>query len=175
MIRPEQLRSLATHARPVIGVHIRHGDFRPLRPGEDFAKVGLVRVPLVYFRSRVLALRQVLGELPVTVFSDGRDEDLREVLDLPNVSRSNTASDLVDLLLLAQSQLILPAPGSSFAHVATFLADAPVMHDPRHFHAPARPPEVNARWFEGPVSEFPEEWPPLLMENLERIRAGSSG
>ncbi len=169
IVRPEHRRELARLAPPVIGVHIRHGDFRALRPNEDFAKVGLVRAPLSYFRSRLLALRRICGAVPITLFSDGRDEDLAEILEMPGVSRSPAASDLVDLLLLARSQVILTAPGSSFSALAGFLADVPLLHDPAHYHAPSRPAEVNERWYEGPIGEEPERWPALLLENLKRV------
>ena len=169
IVHPAQRRALDRLAAPVLGVHIRQGDFRALRPDEDFAKVGHVRAPLAYFRSRIVALRRVCGEVPVTVFSDGRDADLAEILTMPGVRRSTAPSDLVDLLLLARSQVILAAPGSSFGALAGYLADAPLLHHPDHYHAPARPPEVNERWYEGPIGEEPERWPALLLENLKRV------
>ncbi len=170
IVRPEHRRALERLAPPVVGVHVRQGDFRSLRPEEDFAKVGHVRAPLAYFRSRIEALRQVCGEVPVTLFSDGRDADLAEILALPGVRRSTAPSDLVDLLLLARSRVILAAPGSSFGALAGFLADAPLLHHPDHYHAPCRPPAVAERWYEGPCAEDPAAWPPLLMENLKRLR-----
>ena len=172
IVDPEQRRELSRRPAPFIGVHVRLGDFRPLRPGEDFAKVGAVRAPLSYFRAHIEGIRRVCGEsTPVTLFSDGRDGDLAELLALPHVHRSTAPSDLVDLLLLARSRVIVTAPGSSFGQWAGFLADAPVLHHPAHFHAPSRPPELNERWYEGPAGESAESWPPLLIENLRRMRA----
>jgi hypothetical protein len=171
IVTPEHRRELSRRPAPVVGVHVRLGDFRALRPGEDFAKVGHVRAPLSYFRSRIEGIRRVCGgSVPVTLFSDGRDSDLAELLALPNVQRSTGPSDLVDLLLLARSRVIVVAPGSSFGQWAGSLADAPVLHHPAHFHAPSRPPELNERWYEGPAGESAESWPKLLLENLRGIR-----
>jgi hypothetical protein len=172
IVKPEHRREVSRRPAPFIGVHVRLGDFRALRPGEDFAKVGQVRAPLSYFRSRIEGIRRVYGgTAPVTLFSDGRDEDLAELLALPEVRRSTGPSDLVDLLLLARSRAIVVAPGSSFGQWAGFLADAPVLHHPAHFHAPSRPPELNERWYEGPAGESAESWAPLLIENLRRMGA----
>ncbi|HAN39753.1 MAG TPA: hypothetical protein DCQ29_12685 [Chitinophagaceae bacterium] len=41
---------LASKQSPEIGVHIRMGDFRSLKAGEDFKNVGAVRTPETYFR-----------------------------------------------------------------------------------------------------------------------------
>lgn len=157
---------------PVVGIHVRQGDFRALRPGEDFAKVGCVRTPLPYFKSTINAVREVHGSsLPVTLFSDGHDSDLAELLDMPNVYRSQTNSDVVDLLLLSKCKLIVLSPGSTFGYWSAFLSDAPVLHHPDHFASRIRSPLINDSFFEGAVGNNVEAWPELLRRNVKDIVA----
>jgi hypothetical protein len=170
MLKPHYRKQLSQLERPWIGVHIRRGDFRPLQPGEDFSKVGLVRTPLDYFVEMITDVRQIHGsDLPVTVFSDGHDEELEAILRLPRVSRTPRQADVVDLLSLASSRLIIASAGSTFSYWAGFLADAPVLLHPDHIHAPLRPASVNQHYFEGGVRGNIAEWPDLLKQNIQAI------
>ncbi|BCM88569.1 hypothetical protein IAD21_00402 [Abditibacteriota bacterium] len=172
MLTAPYREQLAKLTPPVIGIHVRLGDFRPLREGEDFAKVGHVRTPLDYFRHIIEGVREVHGSiLPVTIFSDGSDEELRPLTDLPDVHRSGQNSAIIDLLLLAQSRLVVASPGSTFSGWAGFLADAPFLLHPDHVHAPIRPDEVNNRFFEGGVTGPISSWSSLLLRNIREIEA----
>lgn len=164
------LESLNSIEPPVVGVHVRRGDFRELQPGEDFAKVGLVRTPLSYFQDLIRSIRTIHGsEVPVTIFSDGYDQDLADLLTMPNVRRASDNPDIVDLLLLSKSGLIVASAGSTFGYWAGFLADAPLILHPDHIHAPIRPGEVNARYFEGSPGPSVEGWPALLKQNIRAL------
>jgi hypothetical protein len=149
---------------------VRCGDFRRLERGEDFAKTGHARAPLGYFVGLIESLRKLHGaELPVTVFSDGHDEELGELLSVPGVRRAGRNAAIVDLLLLAGSKIIVPSPGSTFGYWAAFLSDAVVLHHPDHMHEPLRPEEVNRRFFEGSAAAACEAAPALLRSNVEDI------
>lgn len=170
MIRPHLHEQLARLERPWVGVHIRMGDFRPLQPGEDFSKVGIVRTPLSYFSELIAGIRSIHGtDLPVMVFSDGHDDELREILQLPNVRRASRQADVLDLLLLAQSRLVIASAGSTFSYWGGFLADAPLLLHPDHIHAPLRTVAVNSLHFEGGVRGPAAEWPALLKRNILAI------
>ncbi len=155
---------------PVVGVHVRCGDFRQLRSGEDFAKVGMVRTPQAYFQDVIGSIRKIHGsELPVTVFSDGGDDELAALLATPNVERAAANADIVDLLLLSRSRVIVASAGSTFGYWAGFLADAPLILHPDHIHAPIRPDDVNGRFYEGGPGQTVEAWPALLQQNIRAI------
>ena len=146
------------------------GDFRHLQAGENFAQVGLVRTPLVYFIDLIRDIRQIAGkELHVTVFSDGEAEELAPLLAISGVQRANHNPDIVDLLLMAQSQLIICSAGSTFSYWASFLSEAPVLLHPDHIHQPLRPDDVNERYFEGGIRESPDRWPSLLRQNIGEL------
>lgn len=163
-------RQLADLSSPCIAVHVRMGDFRRLQVDEDFASVGLVRTPLDYFIDLIEGVRSVAGkELPVTVFSDGKEEELAPLLAISGTRRSTRNPDIVDLLLMAQSQLIICSAGSTFGYWAGFLADAPVLLHPDHIHAPLRPTNVNQQYFEGGVRGPAADWPALFKQNVQAI------
>ncbi len=64
MLSRKHDEQLSNSARPVIGVHIRRGDFRELQPGENISVTGLTRVPLSYFKNlidSICSLRSVAG------------------------------------------------------------------------------------------------------------------
>lgn len=170
MLRERHCEELEELDAPVIGVHVRMGDFRKLLPGEDFAKVGHVRTPFSYFTSAVEQLRALSGKhLPVTIFSDGYDEELRELLSLPFVTRSRATSDVVDMLLLSKARVIIPSPGSTFGYWSAFLSEAAVLHHPNHFHAPIRSEDFNRTFYEGAVNGEVDAWPSLLRENIRSL------
>ena len=77
MIRDQYKREPDALRPPVVAVHVRRGDFRSLRVGEDFAHFGLVRTADQYFADLIEQIRHVSGwDLPVTVFSDGTDDEI---------------------------------------------------------------------------------------------------
>jgi hypothetical protein len=172
MLALKHRQRLAVLKAPVIGIHVRLGDFRALETGEDFSQVGQVRTPLSYFIDSIDTIRQIYGSmLPVTVFSDGCDDDLTELLMLPNVSRAPHNSDVVDLLLLSKAKIVIPSSGSTFSYWSAFLSDAAVLHHPDHKNPSLRPDALNRQWFEGLASGSGKDWPTQLIRNIETVKA----
>ncbi len=163
LVRPQILKKVSVLPGPMIGVHIRMGDFRKLTEGEDFASVGAVRTPEVYFIQVIEGIRALHGsDLSVTVFTDGFRGELQQLLTMKNVSIMEGNSDLEDLLLLSRSKIIVTSAGSTFSYWSAFLADAPVIMHPDHIHQPLRPHDTNQKWYEGPFDESNE----LLRQNI---------
>lgn len=173
MLTPRHRRLLSTIVPGAIHVHVRMGDFRPLRPGEVYGAFGHVRVPLEYYAQLVRAVRAHIGfDAHVRVFSDGHDHELQELLNLPNVSRFDSGSDVVDLISLARCRVLITTPSSTYSYWAAFLSDrSVVVHHPAHFFKPMRPECVTSQWFEGAVDPNPTQWPELLRQNLASIGA----
>jgi hypothetical protein len=166
------LEEVEAKCKPIVSIHVRHGDFRPLRPGEDFARVGHVRTPISYFRDLIDLLTAIAGRpLPVTLFSDGDSVDLGELLALPNVTRHMPQAAIADLLLMAQSKILVPSASSTFSYWAAFLSEAAILLHPAHVHAPIRPAKVNAQFFEGPAPSTVSECPELLRDNIRALLA----
>lgn len=176
MLAPVYRDQLSQMNSPCIGIHVRMGDFRPLAENEDFAKVGSVRTPLEYFQNIIRGVREIHGSnLPVTLFSDGQDAELAPLLQMENVRRSGQNAAIVDLLLLARSQVVVTSPSSTFSLWSGFLADAPLILHPDHIHAPVRPASVNARFYEGGLRGPAADWNALFQRNIREIATAKVG
>ena len=159
LVRPRFVRPADQIARPLVALHVRRGDFRPLSPGEDFQRVGGVRTPDSYFLEVVSGLRAAAGyEAPVTIYSDGTDEELAFLLRLPAVSRARGSNDITDLLALSRGKVIVTSAGSTYGEWAAFLSDGIVLRHPDHIHAPIRPEAVRQIAYEGPPPRTADEW-----------------
>jgi len=169
IIRREILDELNSKKPPVIGVHIRMGDFRKLKEGEDFSQAGSARTPENYFIDCIRQIRSINGScLPVSIFTDGYRHELQNLLALENVEIIEGNKDIVDLLLLSRSKIIITSAGSTFSYWSGFLADAPVIMHPDHIYAPLRPADVNSFYYEGPMVKGNNS--DLLIKNITEIQ-----
>jgi len=154
---------------PVIGIHVRRGDFRKLAPGQSIANT-FAQTPIEHFVDLLSATRRVAGRaLPATIFSDGRDDELAPLLAMPNVHRARPENDFVDLLTLSRSRILICSAWSTFSFLAGFLADAPLLLVPVEALGQIRANPVNARWFEGMVHGDVDAWPDLLRDNVRAV------
>ena len=172
MLTPERRRELSQAEAPVIGVHVRRGDFGKISPDHDLAR-SLGPTPLSHFIRIIRLVREfVQKDLEVTVFSDGHDDELRALLDMPNVRRAKSRSAIVDLILLSRSQIVIPSAWSTFSLWSGFLSDAPLLlHPMEHEHLRAiRPAGLSARFYEGCVPERVVDFPALLQRNLRCLK-----
>lgn len=157
---------LAALKPPVIGVHIRMGDFRKLASHEDFANVGAVRTPEQYFVEMINTIRSIHGSLlPVSIFTDGRKDELQMLFLLSNVFLIEGNSDIVDLLLLSKSKVIVVSAGSTFSYWSGFLSDAPIIMHPDHIHENLRSVGDHNKLYEGPMDVNNK----LLVDSIKRI------
>jgi hypothetical protein len=171
MLQPSLRNRLDECTPPMIGVHVRLGDFRPIREDEDFREVGGVRTPLQYFIETIDRLRKIhKDDLSVMVFTDGRAEEIEQLLNLPNVSLAPKNLDIVDMLLLSRSKVVVTSAGSTFGYWAGFLADAPLIMHPDHIHESIRSSRFNKTFFEGAIEDFVS---PILVRNMCEIICAS--
>ncbi|MBZ5857999.1 alpha-1,2-fucosyltransferase [Flavihumibacter profundi] len=153
---------------PIIGVHIRMGDFRSVKSDQEFNTSGAVRTPIKYFIDSIQSIRSFIGhDLPVTVFSDGHEKELNDLLALSKVSLAAGKRDIVDLLLLSRSKIIITSAGSTFSYWAGFLSNAVLLHHPKKIPASIRSESFNRQYYEGPLFDTIED--NVLLKNLESI------
>ena len=144
MLSPVVLEQLKLIESPCIGVHIRMGDFRKLKRGENFSMVGMVRTPEMYFIEMINKIRAIHGTaLRVSVFTDGYRNEFEKLFELENIELVEGNSDMVDLLLLSKSKIIVTSAGSTFSYWAAFLSNALVIKHPDHIHTLIRPVNCN--------------------------------
>jgi hypothetical protein len=111
---------------PFIAVHVRLGDFTKspvdLSPTGDSTNA---RLPIHWYIDRIEALQTRLPyRLPVTIFSDGTDEELELLLARPDTFRAKRQASVTDLLQMGNA-IALVASGSGFSLWGAFLGDVP--------------------------------------------------
>lgn len=139
MLTPKMIKRLKSYSRPVIGVHIRRGDF----------KMGNQTTPLDYFISAIRLIRNTVNEdLPVTVFTDAHESELQELLQMPNISIAGNKPDILDILLLSKSQVMILSRSSTFGYWAAFLSDALVVRPHYDWQEKIKVSEVEKNYYE---------------------------
>lgn len=106
-----------------ISVHIRLGDFLP--PSTENLKSGCnnTSIPISWYKNIIIQIRNIAEkDLDVYIFSDGTDEQLNEILSLPNVQRITFGTSIADIIALSNAKLFI-ASGSSFSMWARFLGN----------------------------------------------------
>jgi hypothetical protein len=177
LISPTVFSAIDQLPSPLIGVHVRRGDFRELVEGEEFADVGSVRTPLEYFVTVIRNMRACAGwVIPVAVFSDGSDKELASVLALENVHRVPPMTDVGHITFMARAEVIVASAGSTFSMWAGFLSEAALILHPDHIHAPIRPIDLHDKLYEGPALGNWNNWNASLIKKVQslRPRCGSS-
>lgn len=169
LTKPRQ-KELKSCPAPVICIHIRLGDFRPLKSGEDFKMVGQVRTPLCYFVNLIQEIRRCHGSLlPVTILSNGKKSLLKKILNLPNVKMGPSNSAIIDIFMMAKSKILITSAGSTFSYWGGFLGDNAVIMHQDHIHASIRHSSINDKFYEGPAVGKFEQWPELLIKNIRDL------
>jgi hypothetical protein len=160
LIRNECRNQISESSYTPIAVHVRRGDFRHFdwwQPIENFCEI--------LQNARGLAQEC----LPATVYSDGTLEDLKPLLEMPNVTLAPNAPDIVDLFRLSRSKVLITSRASTFSNWAAFMSDGMILRDPLFSPKPCRPLSLNEQWFEGVVPQDSKDWPSLAKKNLLAI------
>jgi len=121
ILQERNKRALEFNPKDGICLHVRLGDFT--RGTEEEIKAGLdnASTPIQWYVDRIKEIREACGrELQVYLFSDGSDEELFPILDLPHVKRMSFGTAIADILALSNARLLL-ASGSTFSRWARYL------------------------------------------------------
>src|SRR3990167_7194403 len=112
-----------------IGMHIRRGDFTAVDETRiaSLESVVVIQIPLPWYVNTLKRIRAEQGRnVPAYVCSDGRYEELKELLDLPNVTWIKTGSAIGDILTLSKSKLFLSSQ-SSFSGWISYFGQMPTL------------------------------------------------
>lgn len=152
-------------SNPIIGVHIRRGDFLTFQSDDHFRVNGNTKTPDFYFIEIINKIREYTNKvIPVKVFSDGYKSELNNILNLENIELIENNNDMLDLLHLSKSHLIITSAGSTFSYWASFLSNATLIIHKDHHIKDLRDPVTNSIYYEGPFVEPSEN--KLLQNNL---------
>ena len=127
-IREEVIRNLSRKSRRglegdmsrCVNVHVRLGDFANNQNGLNAGRDNM-RIEIGWYASLVRQIKALVGDDVVfNIFSDGSDEELKDLLAIPGVRRVFYGNSLADILALSRAPLMV-ASGSSFSLWARFL------------------------------------------------------
>jgi len=128
LVKPEVLASVPSSVVPRFGCHIRLGDFQKTSDSRRLAQAN-ARLPLTWYACQLQLLASYWPNIPIEIFSDGTDEELAPLLQLPNVSRANYQNAVADLVAMTRLRLLI-CSGSSFSAWAAFLGNMPTIWFP---------------------------------------------
>jgi hypothetical protein len=111
-----------------VSIHIRRGDFPVFADPNDYRKgAGNRRIPDEWYIAFIRAILKARPDITnIHIFSDGTDEELKDILAEPKVARMGFGSSIADILALSQAN-ILVASGSTFSTWASFLGQCPTI------------------------------------------------
>jgi hypothetical protein len=106
-----------------IAVHLRLTDFAIVDPNIISKETANVRIPITWYAQLITALRNQHPDKQVYVFSDGREHELKPLLDL-GAKLYQSGSDMTDLLAMAGASMVVGS-NSTYSRWAVFLGNMP--------------------------------------------------
>lgn len=120
---PKGRKALSFDASGAINIHVRLGDFAKTTSALDQGKNNM-RIGIGWYVNVVEKLRDAAGwTVPVNVFSDGTDEELADLIRLPEVKRITFGNSIGDIVGLSRAPIMISS-GSSFSLWARFLGNS---------------------------------------------------
>ena len=112
-----------------IAIHIRMGDFA-VPDNEDALRNGYwnYRLPMKWYISIIQKIRKH-SNLPIYIFSDADNKELKEILQLKNCKLAFFGSAISDMLALSNAK-VLVSSASTFSMWASFLGQSPTIWFP---------------------------------------------
>lgn len=145
-----------------ICMHVRLGDFTRGTPQNLQAGLPNMSIPISWYVSIVKQLREGLQEnMPVYIFSDGTDEELAQLLALPNTERKTFGTAIADIMAMTKARIFV-ASGSTFSRWVRFLGQMTTIAYPGQLKQHLL--EEGANGFEIEAEWIPTEY----MERLKR-------
>lgn len=118
LLDDKKKEELSKYEIPVISVHVRRGDF----------KIGNQATSNSYFIDIITLIRKQTGNrIPITIFTDGTKDEMKELLTLPEVKIAEDKADILDILVMSKSKILILSQSSTFSYWAAFLSDALVI------------------------------------------------
>lgn len=115
-----------------IGINIRLGnDFKKPNSLEDHFRYEATQTPIEWFVESLIAVRKMIGyDAAAYIVTDGKEEQLKSLIKLPNTFFVRPGCAISDLLILSNSKVLLRSGGSSFSAWASFLGQMPTISHP---------------------------------------------
>ena len=148
IVNPETIKQVPDSIANNVAIHVRLGDYLPH-----------LRVPINWYVNIVKEILKINPNQDFVLFSDGRDEELLDLLKIPNVRKVFFGNAFADMWAISKCKLLI-ASDSTFSAWGAFLGNVPIIFNKRHF-----PPVYDTRGAEfvlGDSTKIPTELIPLL-------------
>jgi hypothetical protein len=93
----------------------------------------------------------------VWLFSDGREDELEALTDLPSVKRISFGSSIADMLAMARCRFLI-ASGSTFSMWGSYLGQVPTLWHPGKMLQPLILDNAASRGFDTAGASLEFEW-----------------
>lgn len=123
IVNPETIANVDDSLSDKIAIHVRLGDYLPH-----------LRIPIGWY---VNVVKEILKKRPsqqFVLFSDGNDDELKDLLDIPNVNKKFFGNAFADMWAISKCKLLI-ASDSTFSAWGAFLGNVPIVFNRRHFPA----------------------------------------
>lgn len=129
IINPYHLENARRFNKESIGIHIRLGDFT-YSDDEKMLRNGAwnYRLPIKWYQYIIGKFNEE-SDLPICIFSDANEQDLKEILRLKNCKNVYFGSAISDLIALSNCK-VLVSSASTFSMWASFLGQMPTIWFP---------------------------------------------
>ena len=125
-----------------VAIHVRLGDYLPQ-----------LRVPIEWYKGIVLEILKQNPNQEFILFSDGRDEELKLLLDIPMIKRAFFGNAFADMWGISKCKVLI-ASDSTFSAWGAFLGNVPIIFNRRHF-PPVYPADSEAECVVGNETSLP--------------------
>ncbi len=123
IVYPETIAQVKTPLTDKIAIHVRLGDYLPH-----------LRIPISWYVDVVKEIMKVNHHQQFVLFSDGNDDELKDLLEIPNVKRHFFGNAFADMWAISNCKLLI-ASDSTFSAWGAFLGNVPIIFNRRHFPA----------------------------------------
>ena len=129
MINPYHIEKASAFNDNSIAIHIRMGDFA-IPDNEQVLRGGNwnYRLPIKWYISIVEKIREK-SNIPIYIFSDADNDEIKEILELKNCSRAYFGSAISDMIALSNCKVLISS-ASTFSMWASFLGQMPTIWFP---------------------------------------------
>ncbi|MGU8897255.1 alpha-1,2-fucosyltransferase [Clostridium perfringens] len=147
-----------------IAVHVRLGDFKKSNVKELLNGGRNVSIPIEWYVKIINDIRRIVGEnIPVLIYSDGSDSELKPLTNLENAKRITFKSSIGDIIGISNSTIFISSR-SSFSNWGRYLGRMSTVIFPDNNQEFILTPEE-----EGVEIEAYDEIPKLYHEHIKKL------
>ncbi len=122
-INPNSLSLVPQYMPPKsIAVHVRLGDYRLTN----------YQLDIYWYKQIIINLNKIFKDLQFFLFSDGSDEELKELLDIKNVKRVYYGNAIADIIAISRCSLVIGSD-STFSGMGCFISQIPAIFSKCHY------------------------------------------